>query len=361
MLNSKLGFHIQSPRYPDWLKRDVARSGAKYVKIINPDAGEARPFGATVKYIGRLHFGVGEPDKELIWQDGAGADAWWQMARPRISRCPWINVWEGPNEPAVENEDRARAFVAFEQCRVEIMHQHGYQVASGVFSTGCPFLSLWPVLGHALADTDFLALHAYGMKTMNLANPLNAWHLLRHRKVVRALEEAGHRVPPIMITETGIDYGGHPQRDGWQAQGFTPQQYRDQIKAYDLALAEDPRVVVATPFTWLHDGWPSFDIHPTMSGLLADYMQSANEGVSLEARIRQDAQSWIVPLNPMAAFEREAETRGCLPAMTERDIIVAGVTYRYQAFRHPDQRGRQFFAYAKAGDWSNVKWFQKEN
>lgn len=362
MSKSKLGFHIQSPRYPDWLKHDVAQSNCEWAKIINPDAGEAQPFGNSVKYIGRLHFGTGEPDKELIWQGNAGADAWWEMARSRIERASWIDVWEGPNEPTIDNEDKARDFVAFEQRRAEIMHQHGYQVASGCFSTGNPYLTLWGAIGAALIESDYLGLHQYGMRTMDLTAPMNTWHLLRHRFVIRNLEEAGYRVPPIMITETGIDYCGDPLRDGWRAQpGMTPEIYRNQLIAYDHALQLDERVVVATPFTWMHDGWPSFDIDENMSGLLADYMESTDTSSQLELLIGDRAQRWIIPLNPDAAFEKEAGPKGYLPAMPERDIVVAGIHYRYQAFRHPDKRQWQYIAYCEVGDWQNIAWFIRRN
>lgn len=164
-----------------------------------------------------------------------------------------------------------------------------------------------------------------------------------------------------MITETGIDYGGNPETDGWRAQGFTPSHYRDQLANFDNILQQSPHVVVATPFTWLHDGWPSFNIDSHMSALLADYMEFLNDAPTPEMLIGQDAQDWIVPLNPEAAFEREASMLGYLPAMPERDIIISGITYRYQAFRHPDEREWQHLAYCVVGDWGNVRWFRRRN
>lgn len=358
---SVIGGHVQKPEYPDWMKNDVARSGCKWMKIINPDAGEPQPFGPSVHHVGRLHFGKYEPDKQLVYKGGSGADEWWQMAGPRILACPWITKWEGPNESVVDTEARARAFVDFELRRIKILHNCGLESVSGVFSTGCPPLSLWAILGHMLPDADYLALHQYGMKTMSLTLPLNAWHLLRHQKVYRALIDAGHKVPRILVTETGIDYAGHPVRDGWRARGFSAEQYASQIIAYNNALADDPYVVAIFPFTMMHDGWPSFHIGQYVSGLLADAAQRETPIGLLQRFLGAEVQKWIIPLTSTHALEKEAKQKGYLPAMDERTVQFGGDMHVFQAFRHPKEREWQYIAHCIEGDWGNIHWFRRPN
>ncbi len=161
-MSSKIGFHIQAARYPDWLKEHVARSGAQFVKIINPHEGEAQPFGPDVNYIGRLYWD-GEPDKELVRLGYEGARRWREMALPRIDAAPWVTIWEGPNEPVIKTEEEAHALASFEEARVAWLHRNNLRAASYCFGTGNPYLSLWPILGLGLHDADYLGLHEYGM------------------------------------------------------------------------------------------------------------------------------------------------------------------------------------------------------
>jgi hypothetical protein len=358
---SEIGAHTQKPQYPDWLHNDVARSGYSWIKIINPDAGIPEPFGPVVNYVGRLHFGKYEPDKQLIDKGSTGADEWWMLAGSRILACPWIKKWEGPNEKAVEDEAQARAFVDFELRRIEILHHHDLQSVSGVFSTGCPPLRLWAILGYMLPDTDYLALHQYGMKTMDLALPLNTWHLLRHRAVIRELRAANHQVPRLLITETGIDWGGDPVRDGWRAQGVTPRQYADQIIAYNTELANDPYVVAIFPFVMMHDGWPSFDIGSIVSGFLVEEIRRSGNASSLQKFLAAEVQKHIVPLVPGNALEKAAAQKDYLPAMDEKIVQFEGTTYVVQAFRHAEHREWQYIAHCIKGDWSNIHWFKHPN
>ena len=352
---SKLGFHVQQPHSPDWLKEHVRRSGCEWVKLMDPDAGAFEPFGSSVAYIGRLYFGRGEPDKELIAQGAAGADTWFAMAQPRMAACPWCAIWEGPNEPYVSTETQAHALASFESRRVELLHQANLKAVSFMFGTGNPpYLSLWRILGSALEDTDYLGLHEYGMRRMNL----DGWHLLRYRKAIRELGDAGHRIPGILITETGIDYNGDPVNDGWRAQGITEAEYLAQLAAYDQELQQDPEILAATPFTWMDVGWPSFTITPAMSHLLAGYMHEQN--TTLEGQLGEAIQAYVIPQNAAAAFYRYGRGRGWEPISPERDFTIDGVTYRAQAFYTPDDE-MQHIAYTEIGNWANVRHFDREN
>ncbi|MBM3187683.1 MAG: M23 family metallopeptidase [Chloroflexi bacterium] len=270
---SKLSYHVQKPDYPTWLRTQMDRSGAQILKVMDP-AGLPPVEGRL--YIGRLYWPV-EPDKTWVQAGAAGADRWWHEAEMRIRRAPWVHIWEGPNEVAIQDMGQARTFGAFERRRIALLHSEGLWAASGVFSTGNPPLSLWPIWRETLAETDFLALHQYGMKTEKPQmgrQGLNLWHLYRHEKVIETLRENNCRVPPILITETGIDYGGDPQRDGWRAQDLSAETFMLQLAAFDAALP--PEVLAATPFTWQPYGWPSFDMSGRISELFTDYLRERN-------------------------------------------------------------------------------------
>ncbi len=352
-MSSKIGFHIQAARYPDWLKEHVARSGAKFVKIINPHEGEAQPFGPDVNYIGRLYWD-GEPDKELIKLGWDGADEWLAMALPRMNAALWVNAWEGPNEPYVRTEEEAHALVGFEKRRIERLHGNYRKAVSYCFGTGNPYLSLWPILGIGLQRTDYLALHEYGMRRMDL----DGWHLLRYRKVIKALRDAGHRVPSILITETGIDYNGHPELDGWRAQGFSEAEYLAQLAAYDQEILQDPEVKAILPFTWMHQGWPSFRIDRTMSGVLTDYMHEQNGRIGLGEALGNTMQQYVIPQNREAAFYLYGRAHGWEPISCEADVHLDGATYRAQVWYDQVQ---QIIVYTELGNWDNVRHFDREN
>lgn len=350
--HSKLTFHVQQPQYPAWLKSHVRRSQQRWIKLMDPDFGEAFPFGMDKLYIGRF-WTSGEPDKELMWQGRAGADAWFNMLRSRIERCWWLHVTELPNEPAVDSVEKAHAFVAFTKRCTEHLHSIGMLAGTGCFSTGNPSFELWPIIANGL--TDCFVRHEYGMRTMTL----DGWHLLRYRREREYIVKALGYMPPVLITETGIDYGGDPRKDGWKAQGLSESQYLSQLAAYDRELRLDPYVLTATPFTWLDAGWPSFVIGESMSNRLVEYIQA--EAIAPDTAIANAAQGWIIPLNPYSAFERWGSARGYLPASKEFDTTINGVVYRAQAYRDPDERDAQHIVYCQVGDWGNLKEVVKSN
>lgn len=352
---SKLSYHVQQPAYPAWLKAHVRRSGVRWVKVMDPDYGEVQPFGAHIRYIGRFWW-PGEPDKEMVWRGAAGADEWFALARPRIERAWWLHVVEGPNEPGfsqnqAEAEGQARAWVAFERRRTVLLHSIGKLSGSLVASTGQPMFALWPILAHGLGD--FCVVHEYGMRRMTV----DGWHLGRVARVLPMIRQAlGHTVP-VLVTETGVDYQGNPTKDGWRAQGYSEAEYLAQLAGYDTALRQIPEVQVATGFTWMDSGWPSFAIGESMSERITDYIATLT---GPETAILDDAQHHIIPRNPYSAFYRAAQARGFMEAGTEHDVTVDGVAYRYQSFRDPRAAG-QWTVYCRVGDWGNLVWLRRDD
>jgi hypothetical protein len=325
---------------------------------MNPDKGEPAPFG-DLTYVGRLYWD-GEPDKEMIWR--GAADAWWAMAWPRMQAAPWVKIWEGPNEPAVDTPEKARLFAEFELRRIELLHAHGLRAASGVFSTGNILLELWPLLGEVLAATDYLALHGYGMKTERPQmgrSEWNLWHLYRHEKVIATLRANNLRVPPILLTETGIDYAGNPQSDGWKAQGLSPQQFMGQIAGFAEGLS--PEILMASPFTWQPENWPSFDMNGEISALYTAYLKGKNvsdaETGSLLAEIMQ---AYVIPQNPAAGFYAYGRARGWEPISAEKDISLAEQAYRCQMWYSPESQ-TQHLVFCEVGNWGAIRHTDRAN
>jgi hypothetical protein len=356
-VGSKLGFQCQRHGYLPWLKQHVSMSGARFVTIINPDESEASPFGDGVEYIGRLWWDD-EPDKAYVQRGAAGADAYWAMAWPRIQRCPWIRLWLGPNEIVVDNQEQARAAAAFYVRLLELYHAHGLELGIYVFSTGHPELALWRELGVACASADYLVLHTYGMGTMGEQpantpdNKKNSHHLYRVALVIDALREYGHRVPPILLTELGVDWAGDPKRDGWQARGLSAEQYAQQLLSHDAWLQGIPAVVGATPFVWLDDGWPSFNIVEKASAILARGMAERNG--TIENVLLPLAHQHVIPLNPAAALEKAAQAKdaGLLPAGEEFRFVWSGTEFVGQVYRRADDRGLLWVACTQVGHWA---------
>ena len=380
---SKLTFQMQNPQgWPQWLKNHIAESGVRMVKILDPDVIGSDPLPG-VQTIGRLYFN-NSSDHPLIRRGAAGAREYVAWCLPRIARAPWVHAWEGPNEPEISDLESCRWLNEFEHERVQQFHARGRRAVSYTLGTSHPagpsndplptIREKWRILQPAAAITDYLGPHEYGMRTLD-PNPLNTWHVGHYKRGVEVLQGMG-RVPPILITEFGIDYGGNAATDGWrQALGGDEAAYMRQLAARDTEYGADPQVHGVFIFVWHpHPGqWSSFTMIESMSYRLAQYVRaqgafdpgiqpapdsSGTSNTDIEQAIAAAIQRHIVPLNPNAALEKAAATLGLLPACDEvRDVpgIVA------QAFRSPGERQYQHIAWCKDGDWGNIHWFRRAN
>ena len=123
---SKSSYHIQRVGIDPWLRDCIKHSGVKYLKLMHPEEYDGPPI-EDIKYVGRLWW-PGEPDRELVYQGAAGADKWWEMAWPKLERCPWCVIIEGPNEPGIKTVEQARAIAAFERRRTDLLHRHNLKI-----------------------------------------------------------------------------------------------------------------------------------------------------------------------------------------------------------------------------------------
>jgi len=312
-------YHVQDPNPPAWLQALIQQSGVTMIKQINPD--QMREPWQGLQVIGRLWWD-GEPDRTLVARGSDGAEEWWQMARERIARCPWVQVWEGPNEVPIWNDVDAGAYNAFEVRRIHILHENGKQASSFQLSTGHPDAALLVYLREALERTDYLNLHAYGMRRIEPS--IDTQHLLRYRTFIKMLKANGIRVPPIIISETGVDYAGNPNSDGWIAQGYTPEQYVAQLTGYLEEVEKDPEVRLVTPFGFAETGWPSFSIYEKPAQLYTEYLKSRQ---SRQAALLDLAEKWVIPMVPGFALWNHITGRGWV--LASREFGYNGANYQW--------------------------------
>jgi hypothetical protein len=360
---SKIGLHFQG--LPAWHQDVVDHSELQWVKMINPSG--AYPYARPVNIIGRLWIGGDAIEQQYINRGAAGADAYFGLLMDRYADAPWVTVWEGPNEPR-PYWDGLVALNAFSLRWVELMHAAGYKVAVGCLSVGQPQEGIAHAIGPSLEHADYLALHEYAQPTMQTDA---TWLCLRYRRTVAELQSAGYRVPPILITECGIDGGAvTPEREaekrpgvGWR--GFCDQEAcLKQLEWYDSELRKDSIVVAATPFVCgPNDDWVSFEITQGMALIIGSWHAPAAppEPVDIGAIIAERMQAHVIPLVDYAALERRARELGLIAVSTERTETIGGVDYIAQVYRSPVLRDVQYVLWCRMGDWNNITVTERAN
>ena len=288
----KLSLHCQG--LPGWAGEFLRRSGAGYVKLIDPPQQDP---GWTAKTIGRTFMPDADSNR-LIWRGKDGAREWFTHWLPFYRSRRWVYGWEAPNEPApphnVEFATRLNEFTV-ELCRLmeaERLRLVGLNLAVG-----------WPFLLHfddpppraryfkdavkALADGGhYLGLHEYSAPAM--------WddkgaHCLRYRHTVEELRQVHCPIPRILIGECGIDGGVlKPPRwgEGWM--GFTTiDEYLAQLLWYELELQKDDYVEAGFIFgVEPNQEWERFRFSYEMAMRLAGMVPPA-PSPTLETEIRE--------------------------------------------------------------------------
>ena len=316
-MTSKLAWHLQS--VPSWAP---GICNSEWIKIIDPGSDVLFP---ARKVIARLYM----PDSQeatYYKRGAAGAVDYFARWRSRYNELPSVWCFESVNEPDVSTPQARQALVDFTVRWVELMHGIGKRTVALSLGVGWTDIGCAPDLARALAETDYWALHEYAAPHMQ---DMAGWLMLRYRRTVAELQAAGARIPPLLITECGIDGGtaGRPGK-GWKT--FTDRAgYLSQLAWYDKELQRDSYVEAATIFTsgpnW---DWADFDVDQQLSQMLAAYIDAARDTpppppvvppepppvvqppAALEA-IRTEAWRRLgVPLNPGFALATKAREAG---------------------------------------------------
>lgn len=273
-MTSKLALHLQA--------HVNLPTSASWIKIIDPPA-ENRWSGKRV--IGRVYM----PDNDsnaLVARGAAGADEWFRFCRPTFARAPYIRIWEAPNEPQpVADLAFCRQLSAFTIRLADLMHSAGLQLVGGNLSEGNPGgdeaerRERFQEIARGLAVCDYWSQHCYWV--LDYPHPeagMNEWHAFRYRMNERYAAEDGIVLPPLLITECGVDGGvvGRPKR-GWRTFCRDRAHYVEQLAAFDAELAKDPYVLTATVFTAGPLGWDDFEVDEELNVMVNAHI-AANGG-----------------------------------------------------------------------------------
>ena len=102
---------------------------------------------------------------------------------------------------------------------------------------------------------DYGVSHNYGKRAGASWTEMDAW-TLRFRHAFDAIRAAGHRVPPWLITEGGLDIAGDKNTSGWRGPGGPSEaQYADQCVLAAQRVAQFPEVQCYAIFTALPTDW----------------------------------------------------------------------------------------------------------
>jgi hypothetical protein len=258
-------------------------------------------------------------------------------------------IWEGINEPNVQNADDAKKLNDWYLRFAKLMRDKNEKVAAFSFSTGNPVnLDLVPLLAPSAQACDYIALHEYHHPAAG------GGQLARYRDFRAKLPAASQK--PIIITECGVDDGSN---HGWQPV-MSADAYMTLLADYDKKLVQDPYLIGATIFQYGGGGeWATFDV-AIIGKRIADYVanQGGGGGVSLtptlEDTLIAEAKKYRwMPINDQASLYKFAQTNNLgYPQTDEFEFTVNTVAYVGQVYNGG-------IVYVKKGDWGNCKWVKK--
>lgn len=288
---SKLSLHLIG-RYTDGARRVVA-AGPRVLKVLDlgPQMMEAvRDYKArwprgqvVVRIYTTGSYPEGTDPRE------AGRHYWEEKLAPALQRLApqdraLLDYLEGPNEcehyPVWDSVQTARWFADFWVALAPLIASAGLRPCVGSIPVGNPpgalqeieakLVAFAPALQVAQALGGAWSYHAYSLTySTDVAEEL--WYSLRYRLlhdiIARHFPDLADM--PVILTEAGIDRGGNPQQDGWQARGDV-QRFQDWLHWFDERLLEDDYVLGATLFQCGDPtDWPSFEVEP-ITAWLAD-------------------------------------------------------------------------------------------
>jgi hypothetical protein len=281
---AKLSLHLIARYTPGARKVVAARPPVLKVLDLHADMLEALreykracPAGRSILRIyTQKHYPVDASPEDAArdyWQDALWPPL--EALSPDDRRL--VDYLEGPNEceayPAWESPQTAAWFARFWVALEDLMAAEGFRPCVGSIPVGNPpgdpremaakLEAFAPALVRARELGGVWSYHAYSLSYGTDAGEEN-WFCLRYR-MLRDLLPGSHPELadlPLVLTEGGIDLGGNPRNDGWQARGDAAR-YEDWLAWFDDRLREDPCVLGVTLFQCGDTaGWPSFDTEP---------------------------------------------------------------------------------------------------
>jgi hypothetical protein len=230
-------------------------------------------------------------------------------------RQPYIDAWQGYNEPVAGNAEEMKRLADFEAERVRLLGERGIRSVIGNFGAGQPTseppFALWehflPAVQAAKEYNGWLGLHEYSAPTIyNLSTRENqgrypgvdagdtGWLTLRYRQVYNQILKPANLAIPLVFTELGVDglvgnHAGPPDGKGWQhfqeywAQNgyglWGPGAYVEQLVWFDNAMRQDDYVLCGCIYAMAASaGWESYDIQGPAARVLEQYLSVHTPG-----------------------------------------------------------------------------------
>ncbi|MEZ4675544.1 MAG: hypothetical protein R2932_15035 [Caldilineaceae bacterium] len=230
-------------------------------------------------------------------------------------RQPYIEAWQGYNEPVAGNADEMKRLADFEAERTRLLAARGIRSVIGNFGAGQPTsdppFALWehflPAVQAAKENNGWLGLHEYSAPTIyhlstrdnqgrypGVSTNDTGWLTLRYRQVYNQILKPANLAIPLVFTELGVDglIGGHPgPADGkgwqhfqqyWAENGYGlwgPGAYVEQLVWFDNAMRQDEYVLSGCIYAMAASaGWESYDILGPAAGVLEQYLSVHTPG-----------------------------------------------------------------------------------
>ncbi|MBI2305314.1 MAG: hypothetical protein HYU86_11295 [Chloroflexi bacterium] len=171
----------------------------------------------------------------------------------------YVDAWVSYNEPiSAGNYEDYKAYNAFQVAFARrLQGTHGIAAVAGNDAVGVIQPQDYArYFAEAIGESRYFALHAYAPPRAASLRQDAEWFVLRYRLVHKALQEAGVRHGPMILTESGL-------WAGWRGVVNDEQMARDFVWLTD-ELEKDPYVLGHAIFGIFDNGtWPDFDISNT--------------------------------------------------------------------------------------------------
>ncbi|MCL5958905.1 MAG: hypothetical protein M1358_06220 [Chloroflexi bacterium] len=207
--------------------------------------------------IGR-RFAASQPLDNPEVRGAAFADHVAQMAVPLRGI---VDGWMSYNEPVGHGDIAGyQAYNAFQVAFAKrLQGTYGIGAVAGNDPPGAVDIEDYPrYFGEAIRISKFFGIHAYSSpEGTSLQEPEALWYGLRYRKIHQALEAAGIKSGPIIITELGV-------AKGWRAMGLNYEQVAADFAWYADETAKDDYLLGFAIFgIFPASGWQPFDLGGT--------------------------------------------------------------------------------------------------
>jgi PKD repeat protein len=160
---------------------------------------------------------------------------------------PELEVWQGLNEPYVNDAESMKRVARFEKAFSDRIQQLGKKSVVFNLAVGNPgdtSLMLLPEVVTTLATADYAGYHTYSSpKDQRLVGPQSAWYAHRWRSYVKMYRDRGLRMPPVLYTEMNEWYQWKEDHTPPGVSPSQPWEIRDDFIAFERESATDPWAV----------------------------------------------------------------------------------------------------------------------